>query len=361
MAEIFRARLTGLGGFTKEVALKRLLPQYTSDRSFVDMLFDEARITAQLNHANIVQILDIGQEGRQFYIAMELVDGRDLFQVVKTLQEQGRKMSVEAAAFVVREVLAGLHYAHHKRDESGRPLRIVHRDVSPQNVLLSFEGDVKLIDFGIAKAEQRLTSTSSGIIKGKFHYMSPEQARGMPLDVRTDVFSAGIVLYEAITASPVYDESAGSLLALVREASIPIPTTLRDDVPRPLERIVMRALAPDPNDRFQTALEFHRALSAFLGSRNVEYTRLDLGRFLRGLMNVPVGPEREATESRHPIARRAPRDPAARAAVRTERQGPADSEAPELRFVRGALIGVVAAIALILLVIVYVLKGMPPG
>ncbi|GMV41731.1 MAG: hypothetical protein AMXMBFR64_34470 [Myxococcales bacterium] len=285
MAEIYRARLTGIGGFEKPVAIKRMLPQYTSDRGYVDMLLDEARIMALLDHANIVQILEVGQVGHHFYLAMELVDGADLYRTLRTLHERGAQLPMEAAAFIVREVLTGLHYAHNRTDADGKLLHIVHRDVSPQNVLLSWEGDVKLIDFGIAKADARLTTTGSGIIKGKFQYMSPEQARGMPLDVRTDVFSAGILLWEALTASPVYeDEGEDSLINKVREANIPAPTTVRPDVPHMLEGIAMRALSVDPDERFQTAAEFHRALTAFLGTRAVEFTRLDLSVLLAELM-----------------------------------------------------------------------------
>jgi serine/threonine-protein kinase len=299
---------------------------------------------SQLHHPNIVAVTDLGQVGRQFYLAMEYVHGTDLFNVLRALHKANVQMPVEAAAFIVREVLAGLHHAHHRRGTDGRPLGIVHRDVSPQNVLLSYEGDVKLIDFGIAKAEERLTSTSSGIIKGKFHYMSPEQARGRPLDVRTDVFSAGILLYEALTASPVYEGDDGeTLLSQVREADIPAPSALRPDLPHVLEGIAMKALSTDPEDRFQSAAEFHRALSAFLATRAVEFTRLDLAAFVSELL---LGTQ--AQEIVGPFAEHDRQFPGEvlPLAGRTDRREAAEQRTTRDRWLRGTLGAVAVAIAL---------------
>ena len=174
------------------------------------MLIDEAKVTSRLTHPNIIQIYDLGELDGHFYLALEYVHGHDLFELLKTLQGSGQQMPVPAAIFVTQELLAGLHYAHFARDERGEPLNIIHRDISPQNLLLSYEGEVKIIDFGIVKAEKRLTETASGVIKGKFYYMSPEQASAKSIDHRSDVFSAGIVLYEALVAAPLYDDEEDS-------------------------------------------------------------------------------------------------------------------------------------------------------
>lgn len=358
MAEIYRAKSKGIGGFEKLVAIKRMLPQYTSDRGYVDMLLDEARIMALLDHANIVQVLDVGQEGPHFYLAMELVNGPDLYRILRTLHEGGVQLPIEAATFVVREVLTGLHYAHNRADVDGKPLNIVHRDVSPQNVLLSWEGDVKLIDFGIAKADARLTTTGSGIIKGKFQYMSPEQARGAPLDVRTDVFSAGILLWEALTASPVYEDSGeDSLINKVREANILAPTTVRPDVPHMLEGIVMRALSVDPDERFQTAAEFHRALTAFLATRAAEFTRLDLSVLLAELMKGQRRTDITASFSAHD--RQLPLADDDLAMPRTERRLRDEAQVVQERWIRALLVLAVAGILATTATIAWVILGPP--
>lgn len=309
MAEIFFARKDGLNGFYKYFVIKRLHPQYSADRQFVDMLIDEAKITARLVHPNIIAIHDLGELDGHFYLALEYVHGHDLFQVLKTLQKKRSLMPVSAAMFMTQELLSGLHYAHFRRDDDGQPMNIIHRDISPQNILVSYEGEVKLIDFGIVKAEKRLTETASGVIKGKFYYMSPEQASAKPIDHRSDIFSAGIVLYEALVAAPLYDdeEDSGKLLARVQRAEIAPPSTLRGDVPPDLERVVMKALNPDPERRFQTALAFHRALSECLASRELHFNRMDFALYLRKL--VPPGPGRERSlepaEASHLAARQA--------------------------------------------------------
>ena len=193
-------------------------------------------------------------------------------------------------------MLAGLHYAHFARDERGEPLNIIHRDISPQNLLLSYEGEVKVIDFGIVKAEKRLTETASGVIKGKFYYMSPEQASAKTIDHRSDVFSAGIVLYEALVAAPLYDdeEDSSKLLKRVQEADIAPPSTLRGGIPHAVEEVLMRALHRDPDARFQTAIDFHRALSDAIAHEPLQFNRIDLALYLRKL--IPAGRDRRMEE-----------------------------------------------------------------
>ncbi len=287
MAEIFLARTKGYGGFEKRLVVKRLHDEYAEDPAFVRMLVDEARITAQLQHANIVQVTDLGMDGPHVYLAMELVDGRDLYQVLRELHSRELLMPLEAACHVVAETCFGLHFAHTRRDpHTGEPLRIIHRDVSPQNVLLSWHGDVKLGDFGIVKATVRATQTQVGVIKGKFYYMSPEQSRGLDLDHRSDIFSAGIVLYEALTSSPLYDDTdEAALMDRVRNGRVRSPREVRPEIPEALEAICMKALAPRREDRYGSAMELARALNGFVSHRDRSFAKVDLADFLSALFD----------------------------------------------------------------------------
>lgn len=267
MAEIYLARATGLSGFEKFVALKMIHPNYAEDSHFIDMLVEEAKIVVHLTQPNIVQIFDLGRIGDVHYIAMEYVDGLDLYHVLRAITEVGELLDFDVAAYIALEICAALDYAHRCRDQLGRPLGIIHRDISPQNILLSKAGEVKLADFGIAKASVRARQTAVGVIKGKYYYMSPEQAWGDAVDHRTDLFSTGVVLYESIVGQMLYlDEDLGVLLDKVRKAEIAPPSTLRPGVPRALEDIVLRAVARRPEDRFQSAHEFQLALQQFLWS-----------------------------------------------------------------------------------------------
>ena len=292
MAEIFKAKAPGLGGFEKILAIKRLHPRYSQDADFIEMLIDEARITVELAHGNIGQIFDLGRCEDHYFIAMEHIDGRDLYRVMKRLKELRRPWPINGAAYVAMEACSGLDYAHRKKDRVGRALNIIHRDVSPQNVLLSFEGDCKLVDFGIAKAALRAYETEAGIIKGKFYYMSPEQAKGEPLDHRTDIFSLGIVLYEMLTGELLYkDEDDITLLSRVRRADIRPPSELRSDVPRDLERIVMWALGRDRDERFPSARHMQRELAEFIRRADRPFGKDQLGRMMRALFLGESGEE----------------------------------------------------------------------
>src|SRR2546425_1790066 len=198
MAEVFAAKAFGVEGFERLLAIKQILPTMGEDPEFISMFVDEARIAVQLAHANIVQVLELGKHEESLYIAMEYVSGRDLRQLMERFRKRQEAMPLPQVCLIVAEVCEALDHAHRKRDAQGRALGIVHRDVSPQNVLVSFEGEVKLIDFGIAKAESRLQKTQSGILKGKFSYMSPEQVKGDAVDGRSDVFACGILLWELV-------------------------------------------------------------------------------------------------------------------------------------------------------------------
>jgi serine/threonine protein kinase len=273
MAEIYLATTQGLAGFEKQLALKVIHPDYADDDRFVQMLVDEAKIAVSLNHPNIAQTFDLGKISNCYFISMEFVDGTDYFQMLKTISDMGSEIPLEAAVLIAHEVLSGLDYAHKKCDENGRPLRIIHRDISPQNILISRYGEVKIVDFGIAKAANLSTRTRAGVIKGKLVYMSPEQAWGDTVDHRTDVFSAGIVLYEALIGESLYNEkSPVKLLEMVRRADIRPPSARRLEIPRELDAIIMKALSSRPNDRFQTAGEFADALAEFLHGHASDYT-----------------------------------------------------------------------------------------
>src|SRR5215211_3264752 len=256
MAEIHLAKTKGIAGFEKYVALKMIHPNFAEDEQFIQMLVDEAKIAVQLTHGNIAQTFDLGRVGETYYITMEFVDGADLYKILRRGSEQDLDVPLDVCAFVAKEMATGLDYAHRKRGVGGDPLGIVHRDVSPQNVLVSFSGEVKLVDFGIAKATMKVRQIAVGVIKGKYYYMSPEQAWGDKIDARSDIFSAGIVLYEMITGQMLYlEEDLHKLLDMARRADIAPPSTLRKGIPPQLERIVMHALDRDRRTRYQSAAD----------------------------------------------------------------------------------------------------------
>ncbi|HUQ04355.1 MAG TPA: protein kinase [Kofleriaceae bacterium] len=291
MAEIHLAKTKGIAGFEKFCALKMIHPNFAQDEQFIEMLIDEAKIAVQLQHVNIAQTFDLGRVGDTYYITMEFVDGADLYKILRRGSEHDVDFPVDVAAYVAKEMSTGLDYAHRKRDGAGVNLGIVHRDVSPQNVLVSMAGEVKLVDFGIAKATMKVRQTAVGVIKGKYYYMSPEQAWGERLDHRSDIFSAGIVLYEMLTGQMLYlEEDINKLLDMVRRANIAPVRTLRKDVPPQLERIVMHALAKKPEDRYQNAGDFASDLERFLHTYSPVFTATKLAAHLRRALGETGGP-----------------------------------------------------------------------
>ncbi len=290
MAEVFKGVAVGEAGFEKPVAIKRLHRRMSEDEDLVAMLQDEARLCSKLNHGNICQVLDLGRVGDTYYIAMEFVNGKDLFDVLRRASQTERPLPLPGALYVACEMLAGLDYAHRKRGEDGHLLHIIHRDISPQNVLITWDGEVKIIDFGIAKARGSTHKTQAGIIKGKFRYMSPEQARGEPIDHRTDIFAAGVVLYEMITGRP---HAAG---ATDREILIKIQTgkfdRLREimpSLPADLEEMVHRALAVNPDHRWSSARAFRKSLMTFMRMSRLSYSRDELAEYIRYLFKEDTG------------------------------------------------------------------------
>ncbi|MBA3461971.1 MAG: protein kinase [Deltaproteobacteria bacterium] len=298
MAEVFRAKAFGVEGFERLVAVKRILPNIAEDKEFIRMFIEEAKLSVQLNHANIAQIFDLGVVDGAYYIALEHVHGRDLRGIFDRCRAAGAAMPVAQACFMVMKVCEGLDYAHNKRDQGGREIHLVHRDVSPQNVLVSFEGEVKLIDFGIAKAAGKGSKTQAGILKGKFGYMSPEQVRGLPVDRRSDVFSCGIVLYELLTGERLFvGESDFSTLEKVRNVEILPPSTYNRKIPDELERIVLKALAKDVEERYQNAIDLHDELQAFVYTAGEFYSRKDLAGWMKKTFGKEIEEETAKLES----------------------------------------------------------------
>jgi serine/threonine-protein kinase len=286
MAELYLAKLSGMEGFEKVVVIKRILHHLASDQEFVSMFLDEARIAAKLSHPNVVQIYDLGRADDTYYIAMEYVSGRNIAHAIKKEKERGRHIPVEHAARVMSGVCEGLYYAHTRKDLDGKPLNIIHRDISPQNVLVSFAGGVKLVDFGIAKASTQLAQTRAGVLKGKYSYMSPEQVRGDRIDGRSDLFAAGIVMYEMLTAQRPFerDSSLKTLKAIVQEKPLN-PRDLNPSVPAEVVKILSKALEKDSNRRYVNAQEMQLALEDWLDRSPNKSNNVRLSRYLHELFD----------------------------------------------------------------------------
>jgi serine/threonine protein kinase len=295
MAELYMARQSGLKGFEKVLAIKRILPHLTQDNEFVTMFIDEAKLAALLSHQNIVLIFDLGHVDTMYYIAMEYVMGKDLRTVLHQAKAKGQPLSISHALLIATKVCSGLDYAHRKKDLSGQDLNLVHRDISPQNILVSYEGEVKLVDFGIAKAASQSTHTQAGIIKGKLLYMSPEQAWGKPVDRRSDIFALGAVLYEMLTGHKLFKgDSEFHTLEKVREARVePPPTKLNADIPPELEAVLLKALAKEPQNRYQSALEFETALEDLISSKGYDFSSIRLAQYLQTLFSDEMARDSE--------------------------------------------------------------------
>ncbi|XXF76811.1 serine/threonine-protein kinase [Myxococcaceae bacterium GXIMD 01537] len=297
MGQVYLARQKGPVGFQKLLVVKRLLPHLSEDDEFIQMFLDEARIAALLNHPNIAQIYDLGDVDGVYFIAMEYVHGESVGPVNTRANERARGLPVALKCRIIADAAAALDAAHHARSPSGRKLSLIHRDVSPQNVLVGFNGSVKLIDFGVAKAAGKISTTVAGTIKGKHAYMSPEQARGEELDCRSDVFGLGTVLHELLTSGRLFKrESELATLQAVAGAKIPKPSELVSSVPRALDAIVLKALARKREDRFATAGDFQLALEEFLFKQQLPGTSAHLASFMRELYAEELEEDRVASE-----------------------------------------------------------------
>ncbi|MDJ0765416.1 MAG: serine/threonine-protein kinase [Myxococcota bacterium] len=292
MAEIFLGEAESIEGFKKRVAIKRVLPHLVENRKFLAMFLDEARLSLRFNNANVVQTFDIGRSGNTYFVVMEYVDGTNLKRVVEHLRNSGQRLPVELAVFIAIEVCRGLSYAHNFKDQAGNPLGIVHRDVSPPNVLLSKQGEVKIVDFGLAKATSQLEETDPGVVKGKFAYLAPEAARGEVVDHRADIFACGIILYEMLSGKRLFlGKSDVQTIELVRNAKVPSITSINPEVPAQLEQIVRKALALNPKDRYQGCHELAEILAGFLFEYGRRVTSFDLQRFVQTISSQDMQDE----------------------------------------------------------------------
>lgn len=265
MAEIFLGQKPGPGGFQKHLVIKRITKKLIGDREIEAMFVDEARVQALLDHPNIVQIYDFGEEKGSYFIAMELIRGATLRWVIDNASAVRRPIPLQHALRIASDVLCGLHYAHERADDNGEALKLIHRDISPVNVLITRSGIAKLCDFGVAKSEMQRQMTRAGIVKGKFRYMSPEQLNAEPLDRRADLFAVGSVLWEMLVGRRLFDHaSEDDVVAAIRAGDYPPPSDLRPGVPRPVDRILRRALNPNRDRRFRSAREFQLACEEIL-------------------------------------------------------------------------------------------------
>lgn len=295
MAEIYVAKSTGAGGFEKTVIVKKILPRLSAHDKFVKMFVNEAKVSSVLNHSNIVQIFDFGKVGQDYFIAMEFVDGKDLRSIVRSCRERARKIPMELVLYTGVQITKALEYAHTRHDQDGAPMDLIHRDVSPQNVLLSRHGEIKLTDFGIAKATGGLNETVANEIKGNFGYMPPEQAAGQTLDPRTDVYATAMVLYELCTLrNPFADTNLLTVITRIRDMVPPPPSSLNPAVSKALDQILLKGLEKNPDNRFASAGEMCAALSEELFPSPTELVQASFSAFLNSLFPPELPPSRPA-------------------------------------------------------------------
>jgi len=284
MAEVFRGVAESMEGFKKSVAIKRILPNLTKNQKFVSMFLDEARLSLFLQHANIVQVFDISKTpDNAYFLVMEFVDGCNLKGLIERQKQKTKRIDVGHSVYLMIECCKALQYAHSlEHPETNEPLGIVHRDISPPNILLSKNGEIKLVDFGLAKANSQIESTDPGVVKGKFSYLSPEAASGRDVDHRADVFAVGIILWELFTGRRLfYGETDYQTVELVRQARVPSIAALNPEVDAEIEQVVRKSLARDPDDRYQNAADLGDALSQFLFSRRMKVTARDIAALVR--------------------------------------------------------------------------------
>ncbi len=283
MAEIFKAKAEGPSGFEKTLVIKRILPELANNRAFIQLLVGEAKVTSLLDHPNIVQIYELGEAEGQYYIAMELVDGTDLLNLLSRCTRERLRIPIEIALHIVSEVCRGLAHAHAANDTTGRPLNVIHRDVSPSNVLLSKTGDVKIMDFGVARADLGLQTPEHerGVLKGKLGYMSPEQVTGKNIDRRSDIFALGVMLFECLTLKRLFvGANDVQTLLNVREADVEPRFKRHSYLPKPIRALLRKALAREPEDRFQTATDFQEAVLDYLFDSRLKVSSRSLAQFL---------------------------------------------------------------------------------
>jgi serine/threonine-protein kinase len=306
MAEIFVAHQSGLAGFEKIIVIKRIRPHLSNQANFVKMFLNEAKLAAQLTHPNIVQIYDLGKIADSYFIAMEYIFGRDMRRIIPKADELGIPFPMVYALKIASSVCEGLYYAHQKCDPYGNPLHLVHRDVTPENIFVSFDGTVKILDFGIAKAANQFEQTKAGEIKGKLSYMSPEQCMGTSLDCRSDIFSLGVALYEWLTGFKLFTgDSEVAILKSITEGKIYAPSYFKADIPDAVEAILMKALEKNRDQRYQTAWEMQYDIDQFLSRHEFTPSNIHLSNFLKQLFNDELEEERQRLTSFRWVAERA--------------------------------------------------------
>jgi serine/threonine-protein kinase len=277
MAEVYLGEASSLEGFKKRVAIKRVLPHLAQNENFIQMFLDEARLSARLSHANIVSVFDISARDDTYFLIMEFVDGANLKRIMDCLQRRGQRFPLPDAIYVCAEACRGLSYAHELKDEHGKAIGIVHRDISPPNIMVTKMGEVKVADFGLAKAGTQLSQTDPGVVKGKFSYLSPEAAAGREVDARADIFSLGIVLWEMLAGRRLFlGETDYATVKLIQQANIPRLSPLNNSVDETFEELLLKALTRAPEDRYQSAQEFGDALTGYLFARQLKVTHYDI-------------------------------------------------------------------------------------
>jgi len=283
MADVLLGRSEGIEGFARHVVVKRIKPELATDRRFIEMFLDEARLAATLHHQNVVQVHDIGEDNGEYFFAMEYLHGEDLRKLLGAVAKQKQSIPLSHVVAIVSAAAAGLHYAHERRASDKKKLEIVHRDVTPSNIIVNYDGSVKLVDFGIAKATMRSSDTRAGTLKGKTSYMSPEQCRGeATIDRRSDIYSLGVVLYELATTTRLFKgDSEYLIMDAIVNGKVPLPRVRRPDLPNELSSIIMRALSVDRDRRFQTADQMRQALDQFAVDANLTSSTSGIASYMK--------------------------------------------------------------------------------
>ncbi len=294
MAQVYLAKQKGMDGFEKVVVIKRILPHLAESQDFVRMFLDEARTAADLRHANIVNIYEIGEAEGTYYMAMEFLHGKDIRRIQASAEQRGEAIPIPITMEILRQAAMGLHYAHVKTDLKGQSLNIVHRDISPHNLIVTFEGTCKVVDFGIAKAESQTQQTASGVLKGKYSYMSPEQASGKPLTALSDQYALGICAWEMLMMKRLFrrENEIMTLHAIIAN-EIPLPSSIIPDFPTALEEIVLKMLAPNATDRYESCQEAALAIEDFLVSERMPHSAVRVSQYLTNLFEEELNKEEE--------------------------------------------------------------------
>lgn len=293
MAQVFKAKTVDSNGLERLVVIKRILPHISADPEYVEMLVDEAKIAVNFTHGNIAQVYDLGRVKEDYFIVMEYVDGKTLSHILKKLKHRLKDFPVDILLYCFIEVCHGLDYVHNRVGPDGNPLLVVHRDISPQNIILSYAGNIKIIDFGVAKARYKEGKTESGVLKGKFAYMSPEQARSDVIDHRSDLFSVGILIWEMVTGERLFKRATNhETVQAIQKAKFAPASSLREDLPRELDKIIKKALQKSPRQRYQNGGEIAGALEKLLFVLNPDFKSIQAAEFIYKLF----GPEEDEKE-----------------------------------------------------------------